>query len=81
MELMSTHDIRVAVQEIATATTERTADRLRAYNLLYGWCRGTDEALPETTEELLDLLRRRRNNGRISGVYMSTCWVYDGAVD
>ncbi len=58
MELMSTHDIRVAVQEIATATTERTADRLRAYNLLYGWCRGTDEALPETTEELLDLLRR-----------------------
>lgn len=58
MDLMNTAQIRAAVQEIATKDTERTADRLRAYNLLYGWCKGTDEGMPESTEELLELLRR-----------------------
>lgn len=58
MDLLNTSQIRAAVQEIAQRAEEKTADRLRAYNLLYAWCRGTDEAMPESTEELLDLLRR-----------------------
>lgn len=79
MELLNTAQIRAAVQEIAQREAEKTADRLRAYNLLYAWCRGTDEAMPESTEELLDLLRR--NGGLKVRVEMQEDEPEDEALD
>lgn len=44
--LMDCEQIREAVQIIAQTETEKTADRLRAFNLLYGWSRAEVEELP-----------------------------------
>lgn len=35
--LMDCYEIRLAVQQIACEPLEKTADRLRAYNLLWAW--------------------------------------------
>lgn len=44
--LLSCEDIREAVQDIAQRENEKTADRLRAYNLLYGWAHAAEEIPP-----------------------------------
>lgn len=36
-KLMDCYEIRLDVQKIACEPTEKTADRLRAYNLLWTW--------------------------------------------